>query len=72
MLHHFVGLNSYNALLGHPVVGGSFVGYALEQVRGLLLPDATASLYRTVPPTEPNSTWSSSGPGKLLRRWKSN
>ncbi|MCY7349772.1 MAG: ATP-binding protein [Cytophagaceae bacterium] len=47
MLHHLLGLTTYNALLGHPVAGGSFEGYALEQVLGLLPSDATASFYRT-------------------------
>lgn len=47
LLHRLLGLASLNALLGHPVAGGSWEGYVLEQVTGCLRPDQTAYFYRT-------------------------
>ena len=47
LLHRALGLPDLNALLGHPVAGGSWEGYVLEQLLGYLKPEHTASFYRT-------------------------
>lgn len=47
LLHRLLSLPDFNTLLGHPVAGGSWEGYVLEQVLALLRPDQTAYFYRT-------------------------
>ncbi|MBC7893341.1 MAG: ATP-binding protein [Sphingobacteriaceae bacterium] len=47
LLHRVLGIPDLNALLGHPVVGGSWEGYALEQVLNALQPEQNAYFYRT-------------------------
>lgn len=47
MLHHLLRLPDYPALLGHPVAGGSWEGYVIEQVLSLLPWQQMPYFYRT-------------------------
>lgn len=47
VLHALLGLGSDEALLGHPAVGASWEGFALENLITTAGPQATAHFYRT-------------------------
>jgi predicted AAA+ superfamily ATPase len=47
LVHALLGLASADALLGHPVVGPSFEGLAIENVAAAGAPEATCHFYRT-------------------------
>jgi predicted AAA+ superfamily ATPase len=48
VVHALLGIRSLDELLGHPVVGGSWEGFVLEQLLDAVSPmEATASFYRT-------------------------
>jgi uncharacterized protein len=47
MLHHLLRLPDYSALLGHPVAGGSWEGYVVEQILSLLPWQQMPYFYRT-------------------------
>jgi len=47
LLHALLGIVSKEALLGHPVVGGSWEGFAIENLIAAAGPRAQASFYRT-------------------------
>lgn len=46
LLHALLGIEDHNDLLGHPVYGASWEGFVIENILSLL-PDWTASFYRT-------------------------
>ncbi len=45
--HALLGLGDLNALLGHPVAGGSWEGFAIENLLAVVPPRTEASFYRT-------------------------
>ena len=45
--HALLGIGSLDALLGHPVVGGSWEGFAIENILSGLPPHASCGYYRT-------------------------
>lgn len=47
MVHHLLRLYDEDALMGHPVVGGSWEGYVIQQIIAVLSPDTTPYFYRT-------------------------
>jgi hypothetical protein len=47
LLHALVGLVDYNSLSGHPVVGASWEGFAIENLLSAAPPATVASFYRT-------------------------
>ncbi len=47
MVHHLMRLYDEEALLGHPVAGGSWEGYVIQQVIAVLGTDTHAYFYRT-------------------------
>lgn len=47
LLHALLGINSLTDLQGHPVVGSSWEGWAIEQIASLAPARATLSYYRT-------------------------
>jgi uncharacterized protein len=47
LLHSLLGIGTVDDLLGHPSTGASWEGFCIEQICGLLPPDAQASFYRT-------------------------
>lgn len=47
IIHYLLRINDFNSLLGHPVAGGSWEGYVLEQIVALLAPQDQAFFYRT-------------------------
>lgn len=47
LLHALLGLLDRDALLGHPIVGASFEGFAIETLLGCVADRAQASFYRT-------------------------
>ncbi|CAN5182384.1 ATP-binding protein [soil metagenome] len=47
MLHHLLRLYNEDALLGHPVAGGSWEGYVIQQVIAVLSMSTQAYFYRT-------------------------
>lgn len=47
MVHHLLRLYDEEALLGHPVVGGSWEGYVIQQVIAVLGTGTRAYFYRT-------------------------
>lgn len=51
ILHHLLGIDSFSDLLGHPIYGASWEGFALEQVL-LRFPRWKAGFYRTSDGTE--------------------
>lgn len=46
LLHQFLEIDSYNELLGHPVLGASWEGFAIEQIISSH-PEKSYSFYRT-------------------------
>jgi len=47
ILHSLLGIQDLEALYGHPELGASFEGFAIEQILALLPPAIDASFYRT-------------------------
>ena len=47
ILHALLGLDTYDALAGHPVFGASWEGLVIENVLGSLPPGWRAGFYRT-------------------------
>lgn len=47
LLHQLANVHSINALKGHPVVGSSWEGYIVEQVKQIKPPDVDMYYYRT-------------------------
>ncbi len=47
LCHALLGIGSYNDLLGHPVVGGSWEGFVIEAIAGRLPQAAQIGFYRT-------------------------
>lgn len=47
LVHALLGIPDAHALLGHPVVGGSFEGFAIENLLGAAASVATGHFYRT-------------------------
>ena len=47
IVHALLGLDDYEAVLGHPVAGGSWEGFVLETLAGSAPERARASFYRT-------------------------
>jgi uncharacterized protein len=47
LVHALLGLTTLEDVLGHPVVGGSWEGWVLEQLLAAAPPTAEASFYRT-------------------------
>ena len=47
IVHALLGLGDLDAVLGHPVVGGSYEGFVLETLIGALPPNVSPHFYRT-------------------------
>lgn len=47
LVHSLLGIVDREALLGHPVVGGSYEGFVIESLIAAVPPDATPFFYRT-------------------------
>jgi predicted AAA+ superfamily ATPase len=47
ILHSLLGIQDLEALYGHPKIGASFEGFAIEQILALLPPEVDASFFRT-------------------------
>ena len=47
LLHHLLGIDSFNGLLGHPLAGFSWEGFVIEQVINASKQGFTFSFYRT-------------------------
>ncbi len=47
LVHALLGIEDYNALAGHPVVGASWEGFAIENLLAVIPPRTMASFYRT-------------------------
>ncbi len=47
ILHSILKIKDFDALLGHPSVGSSWEGFALEQILSSISNDWEASFYRT-------------------------
>lgn len=47
LTHALLNLGTYEQLLGHPVVGGSYEGFVIENILSLVGPLAESSFYRT-------------------------
>jgi uncharacterized protein len=47
IVHALLGIGSADALLGHPVVGASFEGFAIENIAAACATEATCHFYRT-------------------------
>ena len=47
LVHSILGINSLRDLLAHPVVGGSWEGFVVENLLAVLPPDGEAYYYRT-------------------------
>ena len=47
LLHALLGIGNYNALAGHPVVGASWEGFAIENLLSVVPYRTLASFYRT-------------------------
>jgi predicted AAA+ superfamily ATPase len=47
LVHALLGIANTDALLGHPVVGGSFEGFVIENVAAACTPEVTCYFYRT-------------------------
>lgn len=47
IVHSLLGISDFNSLLGHPVVGGSWEGFVIENLIGVAGTGVTASFYRT-------------------------
>lgn len=47
LVHALLGIDSYDALAGHPVVGASWEGFVIENLLAVAPPGTAASFYRT-------------------------
>jgi predicted AAA+ superfamily ATPase len=47
LVHALLGIGSADALLGHPIVGASFEGFAIENIAAVCNTEATCHYYRT-------------------------
>ena len=47
LLHALLGIEDYNELAGHPVVGASWEGFIIENLLSVVPPRTTACFYRT-------------------------
>ncbi|MEO8182428.1 MAG: ATP-binding protein [Deltaproteobacteria bacterium] len=47
LVHALLGIGSADALLGHPIVGASFEGFAIENIAAACNTEATCHYYRT-------------------------
>ncbi|TGQ47011.1 ATP-binding protein [Mesorhizobium sp. M00.F.Ca.ET.216.01.1.1] len=47
LVHALLGIDDYNALAGHPVVGASWEGFAIENLLAVAPPRTMPSFYRT-------------------------
>jgi len=47
ILHSILGIRTFNDLLGHPLIGHSWEGFAIEQILNSISKDWTPSFYRT-------------------------
>ena len=47
LTHSLLNINDYNELLGHPVRGGSWEGFVIEQILSIVNNDVKAYYYRT-------------------------
>jgi hypothetical protein len=47
LCHALLGIETRNELLGHPVVGGSWEGFVIENILGILPKRASCGYYRT-------------------------
>lgn len=47
LLHALLGIEDYNELAGHPVVGASWEGFVIENLLSVVPPRTRASFYRT-------------------------
>ncbi len=45
--HALLGISNYNDLLGHPVSGGSWEGFVIENILSVVPPEARSYYYRT-------------------------
>ena len=52
LVHALLGIDSLDALQGHPIAGASWEGFVLEQIAAQLPAGATLSFYRTAAGTE--------------------
>ena len=52
LVHALLGIDSIDALQGHPIAGASWEGFVIEQIAAQLPPGATLSFYRTAAGTE--------------------
>ena len=46
--HALLGIESFDGLLGHPVVGGSWKGFVIENILSGVSPQVSCAYYRTV------------------------
>ena len=47
LLHALLGINDFDTLMGHPVIGASWEGFVIENLLAVCPPGAKASFYRT-------------------------
>lgn len=47
LLHALLGIQTHDALLGHPVVGAIWEGYVIESLLAVIPEHTKASFYRT-------------------------
>lgn len=47
LVHTLLGIESYNELAGHPIIGNSFEGFAIENILAILPNRTKVSFYRT-------------------------
>ncbi len=47
ILHTLLGINDYNELAGHPIIGASWEGFVIENILSIVPTDAKPSFYRT-------------------------
>lgn len=47
MLHHLLGIQNYNRLLGHPQAGNSWEGFVIQQILSVLPANIQTYFYRT-------------------------
>jgi predicted AAA+ superfamily ATPase len=47
MFHYLLGIETYDALMGHLLLGNSWEGFVINQVKSLLRPDDEIYFYRT-------------------------
>ncbi|MBN1464399.1 ATP-binding protein [candidate division KSB1 bacterium] len=47
ILHYLAGINNFESLQGHPLIGNSWEGYAIEQIHQMLPSEIRLDYYRT-------------------------